>query len=61
MSSLYQFQIVYGENGAAAGMSEGKAFVDMSTVDIGTITGVEAVSLFFGVLLELFEIHTVVL
>lgn len=34
--------IVYGENGAAAGMSEGKAFVDMSTVDIGTITGVEA-------------------
>ncbi|XP_071846382.1 cytokine-like nuclear factor N-PAC isoform X2 [Apostichopus japonicus] len=34
--------IVYGEKGASAGMTEGKAFVDMSTVDIGTITGVEA-------------------
>ncbi|XP_030836525.1 putative oxidoreductase GLYR1 isoform X1 [Strongylocentrotus purpuratus] len=32
--------IVFGENGVLEGITEGKAFVDMSTVDIGTVTGV---------------------
>ncbi|XP_033646289.1 glyoxylate/succinic semialdehyde reductase 1-like [Asterias rubens] len=33
--------IVFGEHGVLDGMKEGKALVDMSTVDIGTVTGVE--------------------
>ncbi|XP_071498370.1 cytokine-like nuclear factor N-PAC [Diadema antillarum] len=45
--------IVFGENGALDGISDGKAFVDMSTVDIGTVTGVaEAVQARNGRFLE---------
>ena len=40
-------QIVFGEHGVLDGMKEGKALVDMSTVDIGTVTGVEGVSEIF--------------
>ncbi|XP_041461180.1 putative oxidoreductase GLYR1 isoform X3 [Lytechinus variegatus] len=45
--------IVFGENGVLDGISDGKAFVDMSTVDIGTVTGVaEAVQARDGRFLE---------
>ncbi|XP_038055753.1 glyoxylate/succinic semialdehyde reductase 1-like isoform X3 [Patiria miniata] len=33
--------IVFGEHGVLDGMKKGKALVDMSTVDIGTVTGLE--------------------
>ena len=43
-------QVVFGENGILDAMQAGKAFVDMTTVDIGTITGVSEVSsLYLGI------------
>lgn len=41
---------MFGEHGVLDGMKEGKALVDMSTVDIGTVTGVEGVSSYLSCL-----------
>ena len=36
--------MVFGEHGVLDAMQDGKAFVDMTTVDIATVTGVSEVS-----------------
>ena len=41
--SSFDFQLVFGPSGVLQGISQGKGYVDMSTVDVETIVDVHEV------------------